>query len=833
MTDKDFDLFPSPCYIMEEELLRKNLTLIKSVADRAGVEIILAFKSFAMWRSFPIFREYVEHSTASSVYEARLALEEFGSRAHTYSPAYTEADFPEIMRCSSHITFNSLAQFRRFYPMIQAAGQDISCGIRVNPEYSEVETELYNPCAPGTRFGVMAEQLPDVLPQGIDGFHCHCHCESSSYELERTLEHLEAKFSRWFPQIKWLNLGDRLVKLDELASDKGQGLDYKYYADRLLKEAELSKDDTYKGNALFQIIRYYYSRNIDSMYFFIKKAEPIYLAQKRYEDLCRVKGWYIYALSSNGEKERVLENVQALKDLSSELDFPDGIDMANQALADFYFSTGFDAEGIALYEEVFLDMEKRDSPLAKRITVIRHLQNENIQASKRLFYLKKLKEYIVECEEKGIEELDEDTPLYYVKYLYHRSYALLGIDKKDVSLTSYHLVRAEKLVKDCNMRNEYLSISNIRLLYYRISGDYERGKALANELIDYCLQRKRAVSVLGLMKDKAIICYNSGHGMEAADAYREYISLKDSVTNAAFYNDLANLRARHDVDKLELANKKMELEAAHSRTKLLVMGGGLVLLLLVCCSLGYISYSRHKYGLQLKQAKDKAEEADRLKSAFLANMNHEIRTPLNAIVGFSQVLVDEEDRETRQEFADIIQNNNELLQRLIADVLDLSKIESNSMPLIYKDQDIPTLMKEIYSMILLRMHEGVELELYDCEELVMETDRNRLTQILTNLLTNAIKHTQEGSIRFGYKRSALSVEFFVQDSGEGIPEDKIDTIFSRFVQLDNWSKGVGLGLAICQGLVEQMGGNIRVTSRVGEGSVFYVTLPLIRPRISS
>lgn len=627
--------------------------------------------------------------------------------------------------------------------------------------------------------------------------------------------------------------GDRLVKLDELASDKGQGLDYKYYADRLLKEAELSKDDTYKGNALFQIIRYYYSRNIDSMYFFMKKAEPIYLAQKRYEDLCRVKGWYIYALSSNGEKERVLENVQALKDLSSELDFPDGIDMANQALADFYFSTGFDAEGIALYEEVFLDMEKRDSPLAKRITVIRHLQNENIQASKRLFYLKKLKEYIVECEEKGIEELDEDTPLYYVKYLYHRSYALLGIDKKDVSLTSYHLVRAEKLVKDCNMRNEYLSISNIRLLYYRISGDYERGKALANELIDYCLQRKRAVSVLGLMKDKAIICYNSGHGMEAADAYREYISLKDSVTNAAFYNDLANLRARHDVDKLELANKKMELEAAHSRTKLLVMGGGLVLLLLVCCSLGYISYSRHKYGLQLKQAKDKAEEADRLKSAFLANMNHEIRTPLNAIVGFSQVLVDEEDRETRLEFSNIIQSNNELLQRLIGDVLDLSKIESNSMPLIYKELDIGLLMKEIYSMILLRMPSGIELRLNDCEALVMEADKNRLTQILTNLLTNSIKHTEKGFIRFGYKRTAASVEFFVEDSGEGIPRDKIDSIFSRFVQLDSWSKGVGLGLAICRGLVEQMGGKIWVTSELGKGSIFYVTLPLIRPNAGS
>ena len=201
----DFTLFPSPCYIMEEELLRKNLTLIKSVAERAEVEIILAFKSFAMWRSFPIFREYIDHSTASSVYEARLAFEEFGSKAHTYSPAYTEADFPEIMRCSSHITFNSLSQFSRFYPMVLAQGEGISCGIRVNPEYSEVETELYNPCAAGTRFGVIADQLPDQLPQGIEGFHCHC--ESSSYELERTLIHLEEKFSRWFPQLKWLNLG--------------------------------------------------------------------------------------------------------------------------------------------------------------------------------------------------------------------------------------------------------------------------------------------------------------------------------------------------------------------------------------------------------------------------------------------------------------------------------------------------------------------------------------------------------------------------------------------------------------------------------------------------
>ena len=203
----DYSKFPNPCYIMEEDLLRRNLSLIKHVADTADVEIILAFKAFALWKSFPIFREYIHHTTASSPYEARLAYEEFGSRAHTYSPAYTEEDFGEIMHCSSHITFNSLTQYERFYPLTKEADHPISCGVRINPEYSEIETDLYNPCAPGTRFGLLSEQLPDELPEGIEGFHCHCHCESSSYALEHTLQHLEARFGKWLPQLKWLNLG--------------------------------------------------------------------------------------------------------------------------------------------------------------------------------------------------------------------------------------------------------------------------------------------------------------------------------------------------------------------------------------------------------------------------------------------------------------------------------------------------------------------------------------------------------------------------------------------------------------------------------------------------
>jgi len=202
---EEYANYPCPSYVLEERLLRRNLTLIKRVAEEAGVEIILAFKAYALWKTFPIFREYIHHTTASSVSEARLAYEEFGSPAHTYSPAYTEEDFPTIVRCSSHISFNSLTQYDRFATQAIQAG--VSVGLRVNPEYSEIETELYNPCAPGSRFGVLCDSLPEQLPEGLEGFHCHCHCESSAESLEHTLVHLEEKFGKWFSQIKWLNLG--------------------------------------------------------------------------------------------------------------------------------------------------------------------------------------------------------------------------------------------------------------------------------------------------------------------------------------------------------------------------------------------------------------------------------------------------------------------------------------------------------------------------------------------------------------------------------------------------------------------------------------------------
>ena len=201
----NYNQIPSPCFVLDEVKFRNNLELIRSVKDQASIEIILAFKAFAMWSAFPIVREYIPCSTASSLAEARLAFEEMGSPAHTYAPAYSDKEFDEIMQYSSHITFNSLAQFEKFYPRTQF--YNISCGLRINPEFSDVGTDLYNPCSPGSRLGIIAEKLGDKLPTGVEGLHFHTLCESNSFDLERTLLVVEQKFGHLFSQIKWLNMG--------------------------------------------------------------------------------------------------------------------------------------------------------------------------------------------------------------------------------------------------------------------------------------------------------------------------------------------------------------------------------------------------------------------------------------------------------------------------------------------------------------------------------------------------------------------------------------------------------------------------------------------------
>lgn len=203
---------PTPFYIVYEEKLRRNLELISRVKQEAGVNIIMAFKANALWKTFPIIKEYVTDSTASSLNEMHLGNEELDGNVHSYCPAYTPETINEYLNGSSHITFNSVNQFNRFKADLDKhnatpGNKHVSPGLRVNPLCSVIETDIYNPALPGSRFGVTAEQLGDTLPEGIEGLHFHSLCESSSYDLQRVLEAFEQQFGKFLPQVKWVNMG--------------------------------------------------------------------------------------------------------------------------------------------------------------------------------------------------------------------------------------------------------------------------------------------------------------------------------------------------------------------------------------------------------------------------------------------------------------------------------------------------------------------------------------------------------------------------------------------------------------------------------------------------
>lgn len=200
----DFSSIPSPCYVLHESMLSANMGVIDKVRKATKAHIIVALKANAMWSIFPVLKKHSDGATASSLAEARLVYEEFGEKSHTYAPVYTANEIDEILSLSSHITFNSLSQYRRYAGKAHAA--HVSCGLRVNPEYSTVETDLYNPCNRGSRLGILSEDLQE-LPAGIEGLHFHALCESRPNDLRQTLAAVEKRFGKFFPRIKWLNMG--------------------------------------------------------------------------------------------------------------------------------------------------------------------------------------------------------------------------------------------------------------------------------------------------------------------------------------------------------------------------------------------------------------------------------------------------------------------------------------------------------------------------------------------------------------------------------------------------------------------------------------------------
>ena len=232
---------------------------------------------------------------------------------------------------------------------------------------------------------------------------------------------------------------------------------------------------------------------------------------------------------------------------------------------------------------------------------------------------------------------------------------------------------------------------------------------------------------------------------------------------------------------------------------------------------------------ELEAARIKAEESDRLKSAFLANMSHEIRTPLNAIVGFSKLVIDAECTNEKEQYAEIIERNSEILLNLFNDILDLSSLEADSLSFKIRPIKLIDICLQLEQQFCYKVKNGTKLILDDVDtELYVSGDWNRIIQIISNLLSNAAKFTPKGEIHFGYREKEDFVEFYVKDSGIGIPAERVATIFQRFGKINDFVQGTGLGLTLCRMLVEKMGGRIWLRSQEGKGSRFYFTLPLIR-----
>lgn len=623
----------------------------------------------------------------------------------------------------------------------------------------------------------------------------------------------------------------RLIKLNDLAYQNPDDYSYKIYAEKLLKEAEQQKNNKYLGNAYFLLIKYHYSHDIDSMRLLLKEAEPVFLNGNNLEYFFRTKTWNIYTYEQQKNDERVFSEAKLINKLSEQLNYPEGKEMVDQAIAHYYSSKKLFKEAFNLYEDVYKRMEARNSSPIKRINIIRQILNhrgDEIDVNKRIYYLQKLKTYIDECQENNITQLDKENPLYYIKYLYHRSYLFVAYDLGDTALMRSHLQEAEYMTQEYPIKNQATVLMRLKAHYYILSKQYTKAIDLYNEMIKDISPKHNRQYLIDLLYEQADMYHKIGKDDLAISQYKKCISLNDSLRRSEYLDELAKMQIQHQEDKKALKIKELQLKVSHNT--LWELGALLIISLLTCTFFGYIIYSRKKRNRFLRKAKERAEESDRMKSAFLSNINHEIRTPLNAIIGFSEILIDEEDEEQRRQYVNIIRENNGMLQQLIDGILSISNIESGTISFKFTNFSLSELMKEIRHIAPTKIPGTTNIEYSQGPDKKIKADRSYLGQALINLLLFSASRAPKGNIRFGYKIKDDTVSFFIQNTDLEISQEEISLLLDYRLLLQRWTKGVGMGvnleLAATKTLVKRMGGDLELVSRSRQGMVIYLIIPL-------
>lgn len=581
----------------------------------------------------------------------------------------------------------------------------------------------------------------------------------------------------------------------------------------------------------YLVFRYYLEGNTDSLAMATAKAKAI--ARKYNNSYAYYNCWGLLLSNYNlsGMTEKAISEAQEMgkEALSENSSF--GIATSYTTSGDAYLYLGLYQEAIHYSLRAIKEMEKSPED-----------QHHNISNSC----------YSIILSYSGLKQYDQIIP--YCEKIDSIATAEEAVDKDNMANVSYRLVaqcgrviayshlkqignarhcyqKALKYYEICQTQLDYML--EAEATFFEASGRYKAALKSYEKLSDYYSSMGIVKERLRITRAEADLLVKENNYKAACKYYSDYILGVDSLNNSNSLRQLNEFAILYDLQRAENESSIAERQIQKTRQNMVTIISACLLASLLV-SLFFI-LKQHRTNRKLrasevnqKKALIKAEESDRLKSAFLANMSHEIRTPLNSIVGFSELIAETDDKDEKEQYRNIIKTNSEQLLTLINDVLDLSKIESGIVDLKREDFNIVPFINNLFSSFnTLKRSPDVKLVLdnpYEDDHIVC-LDKHRLTQLYTNFVTNALKFTQSGEVKMGYKIESHSLYIYVSDTGKGISEEQKSKVFDRFFKLDDFSQGNGLGLAISKAIINAGGGQIGVSSEVGKGSTFWAWIP--------
>ena len=590
---------------------------------------------------------------------------------------------------------------------------------------------------------------------------------------------------------------------------------------QLKEEAVRQENSFFEGLSYYHFIRFHHHNlQTEDAKIWLQGLEKVAQNHKYNQLLFEGKKFIIELYCEHGDYNLALDEAEKVLTTASILKKPTDLMIARQCIATVYLQTECFREAVEILNTIPLsEIPEKDSFIRDNTLLLL------IQAKLGMKEYTSAHQNIQELsqnlkQKKELHKTSNISPYDYkdVWFKYHYFSAYYYMLNHKIPACEEHLSRIRYAASQSPYTNYHIMLHKINGDFYALNQQYE--SAIKEWNAELNLLDKNFIHYQKVLDSKASLANRFNHYKEAYDIYLQLIHLKDSVEQTRYIHQINRFNVEYRAKQKTLKNEQLRLQS-HSLYLLVISS------FLFCLFLILMIFINHKMKKKLQKEKEKAERSGKLKSAFLANMNHEIRTPLNAIAGFSELLADETDQETSQQYANIIKDNNELLLRLLNDVLDISKIESNTITFTHTWVHLPELINDLYKIMKLQSPSYIEIQKDEIPDLFLYTDRSRLRQILSNLLSNAIKHTSKGSITFGYRLiDKDTIRFHVTDTGTGISQEQQNAIFIRFVQaVESQKKGVGLGLALCKGFVEHMDGKIGVISKEGEGSTFWFTLP--------